>query len=55
VPAHTFGPSIGEPSLYPISDHGPFELSEHAHHLKQCPAFWRSRVDGLLMQVSTAL
>ena len=55
VPAHAFGPSIGEPSLYPISDHGPFELSEHAHHLKQCPAFLRSRVDGLLMQVSTAL
>jgi len=53
--AHAFGPSIGEPSIYLISDHGPFELSEHAHHLKQCPAFWRSRVDGLLMQVSTAL
>jgi len=28
--AHAFGPSIGEPSIYPISDHGPFELSEHA-------------------------
>jgi hypothetical protein len=39
-----------QPSPDAILDHGPLELSEDPHHLKQGLAGWSGGVDALLME-----